>query len=101
MVDIAKVKLVTIIASAELVDRLTVALKGLGATGLTSMVVSGRGLHGPRAPSAFDSGNIRLETIVPPAIGEKILEHVATQYSGFAIVAFAHDVDAVPRSRFD
>jgi len=101
MVDVAKVKLVTIVASSELVERLTAALKALGASGYTSMIVSGRGLHGPRSPSAFDSGNVRLETAVSPAVAGKILEHVTAHYAGFAIVAFAHDVEAVPQSHFE
>jgi nitrogen regulatory protein P-II 2 len=101
MVDIAKAKIVTIVATSELVDRLTAALKELGAAGYTSVLVNGHGLHGKRTRGAFDAGNIRLETIVSPAVAEKILSHIATAYEGFEIVAFAHEVDAVPRSRFD
>lgn len=100
MADTAKVKLVTIITSSELLDRLTVALRALGADGYTSVVVNGRGRHGERTRNAFDSGNVRLETLVVPAVAETILEHVATQYSGFDVVAFTHDVEAVPRAHF-
>jgi nitrogen regulatory protein P-II 2 len=100
MADTAKVKLVTIITSSELLDRLTVALRAIGADGYTTAVVNGHGHHGVRKRNAFDSGNVRLETLVSHAVAEKILEHVATQYSGFDIVAFSHEVEAVPRAHF-
>jgi nitrogen regulatory protein P-II 2 len=100
MVDTAKAKLVTIILGSELMDRLTQTLAELGATGYTSVAVSGRGLHGRRTQNTFDSGNIRFETIVSPSIAEKILEHVESKYVGFEVVAFAHDVDAVPKAHF-
>jgi nitrogen regulatory protein PII len=100
MVDTAKVKLVTIIVAWELVDRLTFALGALGVTGYTTGRVAGRGVHGVRKRSVFDAGNVRLETLVSPATAEKILEHVTTEYADSEIVAFVHDVEAVPRSRF-
>ncbi|MGO9838634.1 MAG: P-II family nitrogen regulator [Polyangiaceae bacterium] len=100
MVETAKVKLVTVIASSELLDRLTEALRALGAAGYTTASVNGRGLHGTRKRSLFDSGNVRLETIALPLVAEKILEHVAMHYPGFEIVAFAQDVEAVPRANF-
>jgi nitrogen regulatory protein PII len=100
VVDTVKIKLVTMVVSSEMLDRLTVALKALGAAGYTSVGVNGHGLHGARTRNAFDSGNVRLEMLVSPAVADKILEHVATQYAGFDIVAFTHDVEAVPRAHF-
>ncbi len=100
MLETAKAKLVTIIASSELADRLADALAWLGAAGYTTDSVSGLGLHGKRRRNVFDPGNVRLETIVSPSVAEKLLEHVATEYAGFGIVAFAHDVEAVPKAHF-
>jgi nitrogen regulatory protein PII len=100
MVDTAKARVVTVVASSEYVERIVGALQNLGARGFTQMQVSGRGLHGPRTRSALDSGNIRLETIVTPAVAEKILDHIAREYAGFEIIGFAYDVDAVPRAHF-
>jgi hypothetical protein len=98
--EVAKARLVTIIGSSEFADRIADTLRSLGAGGYTRADVSGHGLHGPRKINAFDSGNVRIETIVRPAVAEKILEYVAKEYGGCEI-AFAHDVDAVPRSHFE
>jgi len=100
MVETARARLVTIISSSEFADRLAEMLRAIGAGGYTRVEVSGRGLHGPRKISAFDSGNARIETIVRPAIAEKILEHIANEYAGYEIIAFAQDVDAVPKAQF-
>jgi nitrogen regulatory protein PII len=100
MVDTAKAKLVTIIASSELVDRLEEDLLEFGAAGYTTVGASGRGRHGKRKRGAFDSGNIRLETIVRPALCERILEHLQKHYAESAMVAFAQDVEALPVARF-
>jgi len=95
MVDVAKMKLVTIIASSELLDRLTEGLGKLAVPGYTTVTVGGRGLHGRRGRSVFDSGNVRLETLVSPALAETLLEYLAAEHED--IVVFAHDVDALPR----
>jgi nitrogen regulatory protein PII len=100
MVDAAKMKLVTIIASSELVDRLKEDLLEFGAVGYTTVGVSGRGRHGTRTRGAFDAGNIRLETLVRRALCARILEHIENHYADSAIVAFAQDVEAVPVARF-
>jgi nitrogen regulatory protein PII len=100
MVDAAKARLVTIVVSSEYADRLVATLGTLGAGGYTRMDVSGHGLHGPRKINTFDSGNVRLETIVRPDVADHILEHVASEYAGFEVIAFAQDVDAVPKARF-
>jgi nitrogen regulatory protein PII len=97
MVESAKMKLVTIIASSELLDRLTVGLRKLGVPGYTTVAVNGRGLHGPRARGVFDSGNVRLETVVSPALGAALLEYLAADYED--IVVFAHDVEALARKQ--
>jgi nitrogen regulatory protein PII len=100
MVDTAHVKLITIIASSELQERLEKDLRRLGASGYTVSQVDGRGQHGPRTRGMFDIGNVRIETIVAPAIAEAILTHLARQAEVFEVVAFAQDVDAVPRNHF-
>jgi hypothetical protein len=101
MVNTAKVKLVTIVVAWELIDRLTFTLGALGVVGYTKGPVTGRGHHGLRKRGVFDAGNIRLETLVSSAIAEKIFEHLTTEYADSEIVAFVHDVEALPRSRFE
>jgi nitrogen regulatory protein PII len=99
MVDTVKVKLVTLIATSELQERLQGDLRELGASGYTIARVNGRGEHGPRTRGVFDVGNVQIETLVAPEVANKILERVAG-YEELRVVAFACDVEAVPRSRF-
>ena len=54
----------------------------------------------PRTRSIADAGNVRIETLVTPGVARTILEHVMREFSKSSLVAYAHDVDAVGRSRF-
>jgi nitrogen regulatory protein PII len=100
MVDTARMKLVTIIGSSELQDRFERDLRRLGASGYTISKVDGRGRHGPRTRGMFDVGNVRLETIVSPEIAETLLAHLSREAETTELVAFAQDVEAVPRKHF-
>jgi nitrogen regulatory protein PII len=97
MVATKKMKLVTIIISSELLDRLVAGLKAFGVPGYTSVAVDGHGLHGSRTRNAFDSGNVRLETVVTPALAQTLLEYLAMEYASFDILTFTQDVDVLPR----
>jgi len=101
MADTAHAKLITIIASSELEERLEKDLRRLGAAGHTVARVEGRGKHGPRTRGMFDVGNVRIETIVSPAVAEVVLAHLAKQGESLDFLSFEHDVDAVPRSHFE
>jgi hypothetical protein len=98
--ETAKVKLVTVIASSEVQDRLVADMRKLGATGYTISMVSGGGAHGPRTRGWWDSGNVRIETLVAAEVAASILQKVANSYEELSIVAFMHDVEAVPREHF-
>jgi nitrogen regulatory protein PII len=100
MENTAKAKLITIIATAELRERLEEDLRRLGATGYTVERVDGRGHSGPRMRGVFELGNVRMETIVPIANTDPILTHLATLADQFDLVAFVQDIDALPRKRF-
>jgi nitrogen regulatory protein P-II 2 len=100
MVETAKLALVTIIAASELEDGLIEDLRALGVKGYTVGKVNGRGTHGPRISGFFDTPNLHFEILVPPALGEKILEHIVAHYSDRAIIAYVQDVRAVPREHF-
>ncbi len=96
----AKVKLVTIIASSELQDRIIDHLREAGAGGYTIGRASGGGLHGPRVRGLWDTGNVRIESLVTNEVAEHVLERVAQAYSDLSVIAFAQDVEAVPRAQF-
>jgi hypothetical protein len=100
MVDTARAKLITVIASFELQDRLEHDLPGLGATGFSLCKVDGRGKHGRRRRGVLDGGNIRFETVVAPAAAEAIMAYLAQLAEGGEMVAFCQDVDALPRKHF-
>jgi nitrogen regulatory protein P-II 2 len=102
MVDTAHAKLVTIIFSSELQDRIVSELHRLGATGYSVTRVDGRGHHGPRTRNMFDIGNARLETIVPLGKADAILAHLVEMQrtENADLVAFVQDVEAIPRKHF-
>jgi hypothetical protein len=99
--ETAKLKLVTIIASSELQERLIDDLRKLGARGYTVSQASGGGLHGPRQRGIWDTGNVRIETLVPADIAARVLDRVVRAYEGLSLVALMHDVEAVPRAHFE
>jgi hypothetical protein len=96
----AKVKLVTIIASSELQDRIIEDLRQAGAGGYTIGRASGGGLHGPRLRGLWDTGNVRIESLVSTEVAERVLEQVEQAYGELSLIAFVQDVEAVPREQF-
>jgi hypothetical protein len=98
--ETAKIKLVTVIASSEVQDRLIDDLRRLGATGYTTSAANGGGLHGPRRKGMWELGNVRIETLVPREVADAILECVVRSYESLSIIAFMHDVEAVPPDHF-
>ncbi len=96
----AKVKLVTIIASSELQDRIIEDLRKVGAGGYTITRASGGGLHGPRVRGIWDTGNVRIESLMSTELAERVLEHVTQAYADLPFIAFAVDVEAMPPEHF-
>jgi nitrogen regulatory protein P-II 2 len=93
-------KLVTIIAEPVLEPRITEELRALGATGFS--VVDGRGegsrgLHATAVPGV----NVRIETLVPPSVCERIVEHLAaTYFTSYAVIAYVSDVAVVRGDKY-
>jgi nitrogen regulatory protein PII len=100
MLDKAHAKLVTIIASSELQDRLETDLRRLGAPAYTLFPVDGHGKHRTRRRGLLESGNVRFEAVVSIPVAEAVLEYVEREAESAHLLAFSHDVDAVPRNRF-
>lgn len=99
--ETAKIKLVTVIATAELEERLMKDLRKAGASGYTiSHVSAGGGSHGPRHRGVFDTGNVRIEMLVSAEVATRLLEVVVSNYADLSLIAFAQDVEAVPRKNF-
>ncbi|MGH7437547.1 MAG: P-II family nitrogen regulator [Polyangiaceae bacterium] len=100
MLDKVHAKLITIIASSELQDRIEADLRRLGAPGYTLFAVDGHGKHRTRKRGLLESGNVRFEAVVSSQVAETLLEYVEREAQSAHLLAFSHDVDAVPRSRF-
>jgi nitrogen regulatory protein P-II 2 len=101
MVQTARVTLVTIIAAFELEDRLVQDLRRLGVRGYTLGKVDGRGLHGSRMAGLVDAPNLRLEALVDAQMAARILERIATRYVDQPLMAYTHEVQAMPAEHFE
>ena len=98
--QIAQVKLVTIVAAFQLANRIGTDLRALGVSGYTKTKVDGWGTHGTREAGIIDGANVRFDTLVPAELARTLLELVDTQFKDRGVIAFAVDADAVPKSHF-
>lgn len=98
--ETAKIRVVTIVATAELQERLENDLLALGVSGLTIGKADGRGSHGVRRAGLFDRANVRIETLVSAPLADKIMQLVVKHYAGQECLAYVHDVEAVPKEHF-
>ena len=91
-------KLVTIVAEAVVEHRLTDELLALGAAGFTVVDGHGGGTRHQRA-SDIPGANVRVETVVPEAVADRILQRLSEHwFADFSIIAYVSDV-AVVRTR--
>ncbi|HMV31249.1 MAG: hypothetical protein U0104_03880 [Gemmatimonadales bacterium] len=92
--------LVTIITEQVLREALTADLRRLGARGYTIGEVEGEGTRGVHAPE-WQGKNLRVETVVPAAVAEAILAHLAARYfADYAMIAYASTVTVVRSGKF-
>jgi nitrogen regulatory protein PII len=94
-------KLVTVVAEAAVEHRLTEELLALGAAGFT--VVEGRGAGTRHArPSDLPGSNVRIETVVPEAVAERILDRLSEHwFADFSLIAYVSDVAVVRTRKYD
>ncbi len=93
-------KLVTIIAEPVLESRITQELRALGASGFT--VIEARG-EGSRAIHAAEipGNNVRIETIVPNEVADRIVTFLASTYfTDYEVIAFLSDVAVVRGEKY-
>jgi nitrogen regulatory protein P-II 2 len=95
-----RVVLVTVIAAFELEDRLIEDLRRVGVKGYTLGKVDGRGVHGAVMAGLVDAPNMRLEMLVSHAVATRVLERIARSYVDQPIMAYSHEVDAMPADHF-
>jgi len=95
-----ELKCVTIIAEVILEKRLTEEVTRLGATGYTVTDARGKGSRGLRT-SEWEGQNIVLQTLVGPAVAERILQRMAEAYfPHFAAVAYVENVQVVRGEKY-
>jgi len=95
----ASMKLITIFAEHVLKDRLISDLLRLGATGYSAGDVEGVGNRG--TPIAWQGPNVRIETIVPPAVADRILAALENDYlRDYAVVVWVGTVEVLRPEKF-
>lgn len=94
------VQRLTIIAEAVLEGRLLRLLADSGAKGFTLTEARGQGSRGVRA-SEWEGRNIKIETLVSPAVADRLLERLAEDYfPRFAVVAYVEEVGVVRGEKY-
>ena len=92
-------RLVTIVAERGVRDRLLDAIHRLGATGHTLTDVQGEGSRGVRAVRGGPS--VKIETVVPAAVADRIAEHVAERYfAHHSVIVYLQDVQVLRGSKY-
>lgn len=92
--------LVTIVAESVLEARLLELLGASGARGWTVSEARGRGSRGVRA-SEWEGRNVRIETLVTPAVSERVVAALARDYfPHYAVIAFVDEVRVVRGEKY-
>ncbi len=92
--------LVTVVAEKLLERDLIAAFQKLGAQGYTTTDAHGEGSRGIRA-SAWEGANVRIEMIVTPDVGERIVDHVADRYfAHHAVIVWTQQVQVVRMGKY-
>jgi nitrogen regulatory protein PII len=99
MTQTTRAKLVTIIAPSELEHRVERDVRESGGSGYSVAKVDGHGRQGARKDGLFESGNVRIETIVSPDVAGAIFSRLSRDAETQDVVAFSQDIDVLPRKR--
>jgi hypothetical protein len=97
---LTKVRLVTVIAETVLRDEVTATILSLGASGYTVIESEGYGSGGRRA-GEIPGRNVRIETIVDEAVGERLVTHLSEQYfNSYSVICFLTDAWVVRKEKY-
>ena len=93
--QLAELKLVTIIAEEILKDRLVQKVQELGATGASFHRTQGVGSRSVRHNDMFGE-NIQMKIVCPKEVAEAIVKYISDNYfENYAIVAWMMDVQVM------
>jgi nitrogen regulatory protein PII len=94
-------KLVTIIVESLAREAIVRLLNDAGARGYTIFSVEGAGSHGERTAEIAEYGNIQVEVIVQPAVSERLMERLESEFfPRFAMIVYESDVRVRRSSKF-
>lgn len=94
-------KLVTIICEALATEPVKQLLREVGAHGYTLFPVEGSGARGQRVADIVEFGNVQVEVIVPPAVAERLLDRLQSDFfPKFAMVAYESEVRVLRPLKF-
>jgi len=94
-------KLVVIICEALAREPVSRLLREVGAHGFTLFEVEGSGAHGPRVADIKEFANIQIEVIVAPAVAERLLTRLETEFfPRFAMIAYVQEVEVLRPEKF-
>lgn len=98
--ELVTLKLLTVVAEAVLHDRLLREMRELGARGYTLTEAFGEGTRGVHA-SDWEGKNLRIETLVPEGVAERILQHLHAEYfEHYAVIAYLQDVQVIRGTKY-
>lgn len=94
-------KLVTIICEALIEERVVAILRQCGTHGHTAYSVRGSGSQGDRNADIVETGNVKLEVIVKPAVAEAVLERLHRElFKDYAMIAYETEVRVMRPEKF-
>lgn len=94
-------KLITIICESVLEERVIELLRECGAHGHTASDVRGRGNQGDRSADMLESGNVKINAIVKPAVAEVLLQKLHDRlFNSYAMIAYETDVRVLRPDKF-
>ncbi len=94
-------KLVTIICESVLEERVVELLRECGAHGHTAFDVRGSGNQGQRSADMLESGNVKINAIVKPAVSELLLQKLHDDlFKSYAMIAYETDVRVLRPQKF-
>lgn len=93
-------KLVTIVAESVLQEQIFESLRTLGAKGMTLVSSEGQGSSG-RHTGEIPGQNIRIETLVSPAVADKIIEYISAHFfEHYSVICYLTDAEVLRGEKY-
>jgi len=101
MSELQTIRRVTVYADGALEQTLLEQFLALGSNGYTVVECRGKGEHQTVDDPFSSSKQVRIELLVQPAVGERILNYLRTpEFKSYAVAACMEVVQVAPGERF-